>query len=141
MEIPVSARPKPREIGPLVNTISVPKVACRERALIFWAEHGLDGACYLGQRRWRVMSWARPTNSTSWFWASPRPARAPITRIARWSVGTLCLRPSRAKSFSCQGCGERTLNSEMFKVMEPDHLTFWEGDALCALCAELHGLV
>jgi hypothetical protein len=48
---------------------------------------------------------------------------------------------ARAKTFKCEGCGERFPNREMFEVMDPGHLTFFVGDALCEGCALNHGVL
>jgi hypothetical protein len=45
-----------------------------------------------------------------------------------------------AKTFRCQGCGERFPNRELFEAPD-DHLTFFEGDALCLECAGNHGVL
>ena len=47
----------------------------------------------------------------------------------------------RAKTFRCEGCGERFPNRELFEIMEPDHLTFFEGDPLCEQCGLDHGVL
>ena len=47
----------------------------------------------------------------------------------------------RAKTFRCEGCGERFPNREMFEIMEPDHLTFFEGDPICEQCGLDHGVL
>jgi hypothetical protein len=47
---------------------------------------------------------------------------------------------TRAKSFRCEGCGERFPNSELFEIPE-GHLTFFEGDALCEECAGWAGIL
>jgi hypothetical protein len=47
----------------------------------------------------------------------------------------------RAKTFRCQGCGERFPNRELFEVLDPAHLSFFEGDALCEECAYNHGVL
>jgi hypothetical protein len=47
----------------------------------------------------------------------------------------------KAKTFCCAGCGDRFPNREMFEVMDPDHLAFFEGDALCEPCAHQHGVL
>jgi hypothetical protein len=48
---------------------------------------------------------------------------------------------ARAKTFRCEGCGDRFPNREMFQIMEPDHLSFFEGDPLCESCAGNHGVL
>ena len=46
---------------------------------------------------------------------------------------------ARAKTFRCEGCGERFRN--LYRVEVPEgHLTFFEGDALCRECAHAHGV-
>jgi hypothetical protein len=47
----------------------------------------------------------------------------------------------KAKTFRCEGCGARFPNRELFQVMEPDHLTFFEGDLLCGQCGLDHGVL
>jgi hypothetical protein len=47
----------------------------------------------------------------------------------------------KAKTFQCQGCGERYSNRELYEVVDPGHLTFFEGDALCEECALNHGVL
>jgi hypothetical protein len=46
----------------------------------------------------------------------------------------------KAKTFRCEGCGERFPNSEFFEAPE-DHLTWFEGDPLCRECAANHGVL
>jgi hypothetical protein len=46
----------------------------------------------------------------------------------------------RARSFVCEGCGERTPNRDGHEVGE-DNLTFFPGDALCVPCAAAHGVL
>jgi hypothetical protein len=47
----------------------------------------------------------------------------------------------RAKTFRCEGGGDRFPNGEMFEVVDPGHVTFFEGDALCEECALNHGVL
>jgi hypothetical protein len=47
----------------------------------------------------------------------------------------------KAKSFRCEGCGDRFPNREMFQIMDDTHLTFFEGDCLCEECAGWHGIL
>jgi hypothetical protein len=47
---------------------------------------------------------------------------------------------AKAKTFKCEGCGDRFPNREMFQVPE-GHLTFFEGDALCRECGLDHGVL
>jgi hypothetical protein len=47
----------------------------------------------------------------------------------------------KAKTFACCGCGDRFPNRELVEVTDPDHLTFFEGDALCKECAHAHGVI
>jgi hypothetical protein len=46
----------------------------------------------------------------------------------------------RAKTFRCEGCSNRFPNSELFEA-PADHLTWFEGDALCEDCARAHGVL
>jgi hypothetical protein len=46
----------------------------------------------------------------------------------------------KAKTFACCGCGDRFPNLELVEVVGDDHLTFFEGDALCGDCALVHGV-
>jgi hypothetical protein len=55
-------------------------------------------------------------------------------------VHIICATLAKAKTFRCEGCGDRFPNREMFEV-EEDHLTFFEGDALCRDCALNHGVL
>jgi hypothetical protein len=45
----------------------------------------------------------------------------------------------KAKTGTCEGCGERHRRRDMFEVGD-DHLTFFEGDELCRPCARAHGV-
>jgi hypothetical protein len=48
---------------------------------------------------------------------------------------------ARAKTFRCEGCGDRFPNRERVEVMDGDHLIWFEGDPLCQDCAHLHGVL
>ena len=47
---------------------------------------------------------------------------------------------AKAKTFRCEGCGDRFPNRELVEVGD-DNLTFFEGDALCEVCALNHGVL
>jgi hypothetical protein len=63
--------------------------------------------------------------------------RSPACGCVHIIAATLC----KAKTFRCEGCGERFPNGEMFQVMDGTHLTFFEGDCLCRECAGWHGVL
>ena len=46
----------------------------------------------------------------------------------------------KSKTFRCEGCGERFPNGELYEAPE-DHLTFFQGGALCGDCALHHGVL
>jgi hypothetical protein len=46
----------------------------------------------------------------------------------------------KAKTATCSGCSERFRHRDLVEVPE-DHLTFFEGDALCPECAGAHGVL
>jgi len=46
----------------------------------------------------------------------------------------------RAKTFRCEGCGDRFPDRERVEVGE-DNLTFFEGDALRSECGRAHGVL
>jgi hypothetical protein len=48
---------------------------------------------------------------------------------------------AKAKTFRCEGCGDRFPMSRVFEVLDTDHLTFFEGDRLCKECALHHGVL
>ncbi len=45
----------------------------------------------------------------------------------------------KAKTGTCEGCGERHRHRDMYEV-EADHPTFFEGDDLCGPCASRAGV-
>jgi hypothetical protein len=49
-------------------------------------------------------------------------------------------RIARSKSGECAGCGRKVRYRELHEVGD-DHLTFFEGDALCEHCAINHGVL
>ena len=49
-------------------------------------------------------------------------------------------RIARSKSGECAGCGRKVRFRDLHEVGE-EHLTFFEGDALCEQCAIDHGLL
>jgi hypothetical protein len=46
----------------------------------------------------------------------------------------------KSKTSRCEGCGDRFPNCELFEAPD-DHLTFFEGDALCRECARRSGVL
>jgi hypothetical protein len=63
-----------------------------------------------------------------------------------WEFGHTCYHVLaaavvRAKTGVCAGCGLRFRRRELVEVLEEDHLTFYEGDAVCETCARNHGVL
>jgi SWIM zinc finger len=63
-----------------------------------------------------------------------------------WEFGHTCYHVLaaavvRAKTSICAGCGHRFRHRELVEVLEEDHLTFYEGDAVCETCARNHGVL
>ncbi len=52
----------------------------------------------------------------------------------------VCATLAKAKTFRCEGCGDRFPNRELFEA-PADHLALFEGDALCRDCALNHGVL
>jgi hypothetical protein len=46
----------------------------------------------------------------------------------------------KAKTFRCEGCGDRFPNRDLVEV-EEDHLTWFPGDPLCQECGRDHGVL
>lgn len=47
---------------------------------------------------------------------------------------------ARAKSSECAGCARKVRYRDLYEISD-EHLTFFEGDALCESCAIAHGVL
>jgi SWIM zinc finger len=73
-------------------------------------------------------------------------AREESCNCPDWEFGHTCYHVLaaavvRAKTGICAGCGHRFRHRDLLEVLEEDHLTFYEGDAVCETCARNHGVL
>jgi hypothetical protein len=73
-------------------------------------------------------------------------ARREACRCPDWEFGHTCYHVLaaavvRAKTGICAGCGHRFRHRDLLEVLEEDHLSFYEGDAVCETCARNHGVL
>jgi hypothetical protein len=62
--------------------------------------------------------------------------RSPVGGCVHIIAATLC----KAKTFRCEGCGDRFPNRDLVEV-GGDNLTFFKGDPLCEQCGLDHGVL
>lgn len=115
----------------------------RERRGIEHGREHLEDIYRIGRWAWRVPSCSDPETI---YIVTLKPEYCPCPDFSYWGEACKHLYAAtyvKAKTATCDGCARRFRRRDLTELTEDNHdnLTYFDGDRLCADCADLAGVI